>query len=485
MYAYMKNKILLLLPALIMPFTAHSGNNSFKSMGTDIRITAPQLKNEDVFLGQYFMGKLYSKDTIRIDRKGNGRLQSQEKLPEGMYVVYFDSTRFFDLLIGSEQDFSVKIDTADIPQSIEIKGSGETADFFQYTLGLIEKQKRAAEYNQRIKQGNDSNDIAAAKAELDLLNEAFKADKSALESKYPESMTSLFLNGLQIPEFEPANNYDNLPAGKKDSLSIMDRYMFYSRHYLDNFDFSDERTFRTPYCINTINRYLNDILVQSYDSIIPHAIDLVERSRGSEECFRYMCSHILDYAVKSNIMGMDSLLVALADRYYLNGVATWADSALIDGIRTEVDNVRRCLVGKQGHDLIAKDIDGNRVSLYGSAGDKFTVLFFYEPSCGHCKTTTPALVEFYKKYKDDPRIRIVAFYMLTDKQEWSDFIQKNGMQDFVNVWDPDRTSFYWYWYDTSSTPQIYVLDKDNKIFVKRIDVPTLEMIAKHELKSDI
>ena len=184
-------------------------------------------------------------------------------------------------------------------------------------------------------------------------------------------------------------------------------------------------------------------------------------------------------------MGMDSLLVALADRYYLNGVATWADSALIDGIRTEVDNVRRCLVGKQGHDLIAKDIDGNRVSLYGSAGDKFTVLFFYEPSCGHCKTTTPALVEFYKKYKDDPRIRIVAFYMLTDKQEWSDFIEKNGMQDFVNVWDPDRTSFYWYWYDTSSTPQIYVLDKDNKIFVKRIDVPTLEMIAKHELKSDL
>ena len=106
MYAYMKNKILLLLPALIMPLAAHSGNNSFKSMGTDIRITAPQLKNEDVFLGQYFMGKLYSKDTIRIDRKGNGRLQSQEKLPEGMYVVYFDSTRFFDLLIGSEQDFS-------------------------------------------------------------------------------------------------------------------------------------------------------------------------------------------------------------------------------------------------------------------------------------------------------------------------------------------------------------------------------------------
>ena len=56
------------------------------------------------------------------------------------------------------------------------------------------------------------------------------------------------------------------------------------------------------------------------------------------------------------------------------------------------------------------------------------------------------------------------------------------MQNMTNVWDPERTSFYWYWYDTSSTPMIYVLDKNHKIFAKKIDADTLKLIFEHELK---
>lgn len=477
------SKLFITATVLTLSFcVCHAKTNTGNTGNFHIKIEAPQLKNSDIYLGQYFLGKLYSKDTIRLNKKGYGELESQEKYPEGMYVLYFNQSKFFDLILGSQQQFSVRIDTTDIPRSVQVTGKGETPDFFQYTLKLIDKQKHATELNQELKQSNDSNRINDIKAELALLNEAFKADKTILKQKYPNSMTSLFLDGLQVPEFQQETDFSGLPENKKDSLQILERYMFYSRHYLDNLDLADERTYHTPYCMNTVDRYLNEILIQSYDSIIPQALALVERSRASDECFKYMCSHILNYAVKSNIMGMDSLLVALADRYYLNGVATWADSTLLDGIKTEVNKIRRCLVGKQGHNLQAKDSIGNDVNLYDIGGQDFTILFFYEPSCGHCRTTTPELVKFYDKYKNDPRIKVVAFYMLTDKKEWMEFIRKHKMENLENVWDPDRTSFYWYWYDTSTTPQIYVLDKEKNIFVKRIDVPTLEMIAEHELK---
>lgn len=467
-----KTTFILLSCVMLIAMTCYAAPAT--DNGVDITVSAPQLKNREIYLGQYLMGKLYSRDTIRIDKKGNGKLKRNGKFDEGMYVMYFSDSSLFDLLIGRDQHFTVKIDTTDIPASIKIEGKGETPDFFNYTLGLMDKQAKAKKLNEQKAASKDSAEIATIDAELELLNQAHIAAQANLEKKYPNSMTSLFLKGLRIPEYKT----DSIA---NDSVEAVKRYQFYSRHYLDNLDLSDKRTYRTPYAINTVDNYLNKVLIQSYDSIIPLALEIVEKSRNTDETFKYMCSHILGYAVDSKIMGMDSLIVALADRYYSNGTAYWADSSLVENINTEVNKIRRCLVGKKGHNLQLADSLGNKTDLYSSGGEEITVLFFYEPSCGHCRTVTPQLVEAYEKYKDDPRIKVVAVYMLTDKKEWMDFVKKNGMESFCNLWDPDRSSFYWYWYDTSSTPQIYVLDKDNRIFAKRIDVKTLEMIAEHEL----
>ena len=128
------------------------------------------------------------------------------------------------------------------------------------------------------------------------------------------------------------------------------------------------------------------------------------------------------------------------------------------------------------------DTLGQYHPIYDMGGSQLTILFFFEPSCGHCKKTSPLLRDFYDKYKDDPRIKVIAVYMLTDQEEWMKFLKEIKMENMTNVWDPHRTSYYWQWYDTSSTPMIYVLDKDYKVFAKKIDVETLEMIAKYELK---
>ena len=92
------------------------------------------------------------------------------------------------------------------------------------------------------------------------------------------------------------------------------------------------------------------------------------------------------------------------------------------------------------------------------------------------------MADFARKYANDPRIKVLGIYMLEDKAEWQKFVEENKMDAIVNVWDPQRLSFYWYWYDTSSTPMIYVLDKDHKVFAKKIDASTVEKIAEYELK---
>ncbi|MDD2550007.1 MAG: hypothetical protein PHD00_07925 [Bacteroidales bacterium] len=63
------------------------------------------------------------------------------------------------------------------------------------------------------------------------------------------------------------------------------------------------------------------------------------------------------------------------------------------------------------------------------------------------------------------------------KQE---YIEKNEL-DWINVWDPMRTTNYHKLYDIYSTPVIYVLDKDKKIIAKRIGIESLERFIEEEI----
>jgi thiol-disulfide isomerase/thioredoxin len=262
----------------------------------------------------------------------------------------------------------------------------------------------------------------------------------------------------------------------------MHRYLFEKEHFLDNLDFADERTLRTSFLPSTIDNYLSTKLFQINDSIIPPVIKLVERSRKNNECFRVVLNHCMNYAINSKIMGMDNLMVELGRRYYLNGLTDWADSTWLKNLEEEIYKNERSLVGMKAANIQLADAENNYKRLYDIGGSEVTILYFYEPSCGHCRKTMPKVGEFAKKYASDPRIKVVAVYMLEDKEEWTKFIEEADLSALVNVWDPNRESYYWYYFNTSTTPMVYVMNKEHKIFAKKIDVDTLYLIAENELK---
>lgn len=467
-----KNCCLACLMLLVMPIMAANSNYA-------IKVKAPELKMDTLFLGHYYMGKLYVQDSLSLDKKGVGVFTADKKLPEGMYVLYLKSGNYADLLIGDDQVFSIQLDTAQMAQSLQIEGAEQSAEFAEYARFLTAKQSELNSLNSLYKEASEAEKETLTQ-QMNALSTQVKEKQQTLIQKYPNGMVGVFLKGLMVPEL-PAWT-DSLNCANVDSCKAMHRYLFYKNHYLDNLNLSDVRIFRTPYIANTLNTYLDKVLLQINDSIIPSALQMIERSRGNDTTFQIIANHVLNYSVKSKIMGMDNLLVEVGKRYYLSGLATWADSTLLANLTSEINKIERSLVGMEAHNIPLSDANGQYRYLYDMGGSQLTVLFFYEPSCGHCRKTTPILAEFAKKYKDDPRIKIVAVYMLEDQKEWQEFMEKHDMSALVNVWDPKRVSNYWYWYDTSTTPMMYVMDKDHKIFAKKIDVPTLEMIAKHELK---
>ncbi|MBO4369733.1 MAG: thioredoxin family protein [Paludibacteraceae bacterium] len=470
----MKSKLLMLsLLVWTLPLMAAA------KTGLNLELDVPAMPNTKAYLGHYYMGKLYQKDSVTLDSKGRGVIADAENVPEGLYVVYFSDSKYFDVLLSDNQRLKVQVDTTDLPNRLKFSGAEQSIAFYDYSMFLREKQKESTLISEKMKATSDSLQIKALQADMKALSGKVQERQNELRERYKGGMMAVFLNGLlhpDLPEFD-------VPEGEKhDSILSSLRYGFFRDHYFDYVDFSDERVFRTPYIRSSLDFYTGKVLVQHYDSIDHAAIQLIERSKGDEHCFQNMANYFLDFSIKSHIMGMDNLMVEIARRYYFTGQATWADSTLMSNISKEVRKIESSLVGMLAPEISLCDTLGRYHSIYDLGGEQITVLFFFEPTCGHCKKTTPLVRDFYEEYKNDPRLNVIAVYMLDDEDEWRNFIKEYQTENLINVWDPQRTSYYWSWYDTSTTPMIYVLDSNHKIFAKKVDVDGLKMIAKYELK---
>jgi len=111
------------------------------------------------------------------------------------------------------------------------------------------------------------------------------------------------------------------------------------------------------------------------------------------------------------------------------------------------------------------------VSLY-DIEKEFTILYFWEPDCGHCKEATPKLKTYYEKAKND-NIEIFAVCTTADKDKWSKYIDENKLT-WINGWDPKRDSHFDYYFNVQSTPMVYILDKNKKIIAKKLAVENID-----------
>jgi len=435
----------------------------------NIDIKVKGLSDSTIYIGYHFADKKYVKDTLLLDSEGTCTFSGEEELPGGVYLLVFPNMNFIEFIIGDDQVFSIATDTANMLQSLEFNGSDENTKFLEYQRFMIEQQNTATELQatkEQFKSVPDS--VTSINKRLQMVNGRIRHYWERIIQENKGSLLGNMVNALrnpEMPDFEVPEG-----AGNVDSIKWVMGYHYNRDHFMDNIDFSDERLLRTPIVYNKLNHYVNRVLIQRPDSIIPPIRKLVERTRNNDKVFQYVVVFLLNNFMQSTIMGMDEVYVALAEDYYLSGEATWADSTFLTQLEDRVSKIRPNLIGSVAKDLIMETSTGEWASL-NQVEAKFTVLYFWEPNCGHCKTATPMLYDIYKNYKDKG-VEIFAVYTQDDKEEWLGYLNKNGF-DWINVHDPEQNSYFRFYYDINSTPVVYLLDEKKVIIAKRISVESL------------
>jgi thiol-disulfide isomerase/thioredoxin len=458
----------------------------------EIRVKMEGVRDSDIFLGYSYEDKRYVVDTATPDKNGNAVFSKNKKLERGVYFITTPERSYFELLIGDNQKFSVSTDRKNLFDKLEFKGSPENQQFLDYQKYLRDMQREANAVRQRQKSNEEGKKDSTAiyQKQLEAIDSTVNAYIKNLIARNENNFLGTLLKALQpaeIPEFDIPESVVN-----KDSVRQVRDYEYRRAHYLDVFNFSDNGLIRTPFFKSRLDYFFQKMIVLSSDTIIKYADMVIERSRTNNEMFHYVTEYFFQYYQKSEIVGHDAIIVHLADKYYLSGLAHWANDEYKGKIKERVDKIRPNLIGAIAPELLLQTHENTYVSLRKTPAD-FTVLAFWEPSCGHCKKEIPQLWELYQKLRDRGVV-VFAVYTQYKRAEWDTYLEEHPY-DWGNAWDgiegndeqgkPTTFSLgteFRSLYDVYSTPTLYLLDKNKKILAKRISVETLEKILEEEMK---
>lgn len=456
--------------------------NFVSAQNYNIEINIKGVQDTSIYLAHYYDGRVFADDTTFVNKKGNAIFSNDSLLMQGIYIVYLPGQKYFDILIGEDQNFKISTDTTNFIGKMKIEGSKESKAFLSFQKFMQEQNIKG---QQLKKEYNKIKDNKIKKAEyLDIFKKQDKQVKEYIKQiseDFPEPyFVSKFTKMTLSPEIPDFDKIIAKDIKSRDKL-IQEKAYYYNReHYFDNIDFTDERFLLTPMLKNKLDFFFGKMLIQNPDTVSSEAIKIIEKANSNKKFFQYLTQYSLNYGIKSKIMGMDAAFVNIAKKYYLSGRAIWADSSLMAQIKERVIKLQYNLIGKKAKDLILETPEGEHVSLY-ELDAKYTILYFWEPDCGHCKKVTPKLkTEIYDKFKDKG-VKVFAVYTQSKKQIWEDFIAEKDLFELTNCYDPNFTSNFRVYYDVYSTPIIYLLDKEKKIIAKRLDIESLTKFLNHEL----
>ena len=483
--SYLK-KILLL--SFVATISAYSQNYEISiSINT---------RNDTVLLGHYMAksSATFINDTVVL-RNGRGVFSGNRILPKGVYFLVSDGRLLFDLIIGDSQQFGIVADTADLFNLTRFTSSPDNEAFYRYRRYNVDRHTQLRQLNEQFRNATTDEERNSIRTQ------AQDIDSKGLEytQKLIEENSDLYVSKvlraiipLQLPE-HPRDEYGNIT----DSMYV---YRWWRNNFFSNLDIFDPDMLRTQFYEEKLFEYIQRVIPQHTDTINAELDKILTRAHAvNDEVFRFILRNVFNHFAGSQeiIRGSvvpENIWVHLAEKWFIP-YSHWSTEEFIENLSNEVTKRKPNLIGAIAppmemlmilppehfraaasdtaikHDLHA----GRMVNDFRTDNqlkNKFTVLYFWDFDCGHCRRGIQELFEVWEEYKDKGMQVITVQTVVSDgrgKGRWIDFVNEHNLfgNGWINAWSPYSYK-YKEMYNIATVPVTYLLNENFEIILRGI-----------------
>jgi thiol-disulfide isomerase/thioredoxin len=207
---------------------------------------------------------------------------------------------------------------------------------------------------------------------------------------------------------------------------------------------------------------------------------------------RFLLIKFVNRYLVQKYMWEDMIFVHLFEKYFNNKHYSWLNEQGRKTITDRAYSLMANIMGTPAADIELPDTAGKQTSLYAQEA-KYTVVAFWDPTCGHCKEVLPKLDSFYVAKWKAAGLKIYSVAKETDgsKKDWLSFINDQHLQEWTNVYyskadDKVRTNSgvpgYSQLYDVQTFPTLYLLDGDKRIVAKKLSYQQIDEVLQLKMK---
>lgn len=488
-----------LLLVLLVGLGSHAQTISLKVKG---------VPDTTVNLVKYVGSKLYYADTAQMV---NGKVSfDASKQEPGVVGLLLPGQKYFEFIYDDE-DIKIETTSPNFVENMVVKKSKGNKVFLDYIRYMKNARAQANDFQKQLNKldstQTEKREVLKEKIEkvskdvVDYQNKVSGENPTTLVSKIIKMSTD-----IQVPD---------APKGESGEATDEDfSYHYYRDHFFDNIDLTDDRLVNTPIMQNKLERFYSPkVLLQQPDTIVKYLFPIIDKTPKGSKIYRFFVTNVVSHFEKSKIMGMDKVWNKMINRYYCskdeegNYNGYWMDKEKLDDLCKDTKKRLELLIGEVPPNLVLPDSTNKKFyNLYKIEAD-YTILYFWDPNCGHCKTVTPQLEDLYANKLKDRNVKIYSVGKATDKDfgDWKAFIRDKDLQ-FINVGvteelyqkakkdpiklienppyskteNPKKTMLqslnYQDTYNVYSTPTVFVLDKDKKIIAKKLSAAQIERL---------
>ena len=455
--------------------------------GYEITVTLKPYKDQYIYLGHYF-GKSYPIiDSVKVDQQSRGVFKGKQPLQGGIYLIGFpNKSGFFEILVDKQQQFSVTADSATLPNGITYTNSPDNELFARYQRMVSEKGMRINSLREVLKTAPTRADSTRLIDSLNSLDIDLRNSRDRLIEEHSGTFLASLLQAMREPVLPTELQQ---PANREDSIKA---FRYYRDHFWDGVNFWDGRLAYTTFFEEKLDRYFNQLVTPHPDSVNKEMDYMLGFASINPEMQRFLLLRFINRYYSQRYMWEDAVFVHLYEKYFSSKTYPWLSEQGKKTITDRAYSLMANILGTPATDIELPDSTGRTVSLY-ALQKQYTLVVFWDPTCGHCKETLPKIDSVYaaRWKKDGVGIYAVAKETEGTRADWLRFIAEKKIGHWSHVYyskeaEKNRVEKnvpgYSQLYDVQSFPTLYLLDKDKRIVAKKLSYEQMDEIIQLKKK---